>query len=152
MKGRLIKIAGALYVTFALLIAHAALATAEAPVTLNADSGHVVVQAEPTLLDHQRLDNAGKKSQTSRDKYRIEVWTASWCGPCRRYKAIELPALLKAGFKVTVRDYDKDNPPKDVKSVPTVRIYYKGTYLQQKTYWRAKDIAKYVDNHLSLKG
>jgi hypothetical protein len=59
---------------------------------------------------------------------------------------------VKAGFTVTIKDYDTDGPPKDVKKVPTIRIYYKGTYLQQKTYWRAKDIAKYVDNHLSLKG
>jgi thiol-disulfide isomerase/thioredoxin len=98
------------------------------------------------------LDNTGTKTNEERSKYTIEVWTASWCGPCRRYKLVELPALLKTGCKVTVRDYDKDNPPKDVKKVPTVRVYFKGSFLRQEPYWRAKDVTEYIDNHLSLKG
>jgi hypothetical protein len=39
-----------------------------------------------------------------------------------------------------------------VKVVPTVRLYYKGKLIHQETYWKASDIIKYVDNHLSLKG
>jgi hypothetical protein len=106
----------------------------------------------PTLFDHERLDNAGKKAEANRKHYTVEAWTASWCGPCRTWKRRELPALLKAGFKVTVRDYDQDNPPKSITKVPTIRLFYKGTLIHTQTYWKAKDIAEYVDNHLSLKG
>jgi len=123
---------------------------------------------ESTLRDCQRLDGhyqdgIGPYSPENvpeppidpaavDSEYRIVVWTASWCGPCKRYKAKEVPALLKAGFKVEVLDYDTDKPPKSVKSVPTIMLYYKGNLLQTKTYWKAKDIREYVDNHLSLKG
>jgi len=149
---RFLQIASFFYVTFALLIATQSLATLETSPTRNVSQRVLVEPTGPALFDSERLDNSGAKAESHRKHYRIEVWTASWCGPCRIYKAKELPALLKAGFSVKVLDYDKDNPPKDVKKVPTIRLYYKGTFIHQKTYWKAKDLTKYVDNHLSLKG
>ena len=149
---QLLTFAGFCYVSFALLIATQSLASLKATTARNTGQRILVDPAQPTLFDHERLDNSGKKAEIDKANYTVEVWTASWCGPCRAYKRREVPALLKAGFKVKVLDYDRDNPPKEVKKVPTVRLYYKGTLLQSKTYWKAKDIAKYVDNHLSLKG
>jgi len=149
---RLLNGFAAIYICLALFVAHSALVTTEASATRHLDTGSVVVEAGPAVRDHQRLAGPEQTPRTDRSCYIVEVWTASWCGPCRRYKATELPALVKAGFTVTVKDYDTDKPPKDVKKVPTIRIYYKGTYLQQKTYWRAEDIVKYVDNRMALKG
>ena len=60
--------------------------------------------------------------------------------------------MVKAKIKVTVRDFDTGKPPKSIKSVPTVILYYKGKEVHRDTYWKAKDVLKYIDNHLSLKG
>jgi len=56
------------------------------------------------------------------------------------------------GYTVTVKDYDRDDPPKSVKSVPTIMLHYKGALIQTKTYWKAKSLDKYVDNRMSPKG
>ena len=164
---RLLNVITASYIAFALLVAHSALAPSQEAPARDADSGSVVVEAGPALCDYQRLvddypepyepkpvepDPADIKPKTNKSCYTVVVWTADWCGPCQRWKRIELPALLKAGYKVTVKDYDTDDPPKSVKSVPTIMLYLKGNIIQSKTYWRANAIDKYVDNHLSLKG
>jgi len=142
------QIASILYVCSALFVFTQPLATSKAASQGDVNQRRLMEPTKQTVLNHQRLYNA---DQDERANYTIEVWTASWCGPCRRYKATQVPALLKAGFTVKVLDYDKDNPPKDVKKVPTVRLYYKGTFIHQETYWKANSLTKYVDNHLSLK-
>jgi hypothetical protein len=83
--------------------------------------------------------------------YTIVVWTARWCSPCRQWKKYELPSLLEAGYKVTEYDFDRDNPPENIESVPTVLLYYKGKLIRMQGYWTAEDIIAYIDNHLSLK-
>lgn len=152
---RAFQITSFCYVAFALLLATHTLGSLETTSSRNTDQGRVVEPSRPALCDHQRLDNSGETPEDIKERrgdYTIEVWVTSWCGPCRRYKILEVPALLKAGFKVEVLDYDSNEPPEDVKEVPTVKVYYKGTLLRQKTYWKADDIIEYVDNRLSLKG
>jgi len=140
---RFLQIASFLYVSFALLVFTQSLASPKKAPENRSNQGRFVVPTEPALQNSQRLSNADKKVN-----YRIEVWTASWCPACHRYKRVEIPALLKMGYKVKVLDY---NPPSSIKSIPTVRLYYKGTLLHQQVYWTAKEINKYVDKHLALK-
>lgn len=149
---RFLQITSICYVVIALLVATHSMATLKKTYQRDASKRSVVEPTRSTLCNNQRLDNDVETPEDRRANYTVEIWTASWCGPCRRYKLTEVPALVKAGFKVIVRDYDKDNPPKEVKKVPSVRVYYKSTFLRQKTYWQAKDVIKYVDTHLSLKG
>lgn len=144
---RFLQIASFLYVSFALLVFTQSLATPKTAPESRSNQGCFVEQAGSALQNSQRLSNANKRAQ-----YQVEVWTASWCPACHRYKRVEVPALLKAGYKVKVLDYDTDNPPSSIKSIPTVRLYYKGILLHQQVYWTAKEINKYVDKHLALKG
>jgi len=146
---RYLQIASFIYVSLALLIATQSLASFEAPVKRNPDQRGITESPQPALQNYQRLARSGRK--TEKANYTIEVWTARWCGACQRYKRIELPALLKAGFNVKVLDYDKDNPPSSITSVPTIRLYYKGTFLKQEVYWKAADINKFVENRMTLK-
>ena len=149
---RFINAFAAIYICFALFVAHSALATAKATSTLNPNAGRVVVETRQLVQNYQRLDFANQEPRTTKASYQVVIWTADWCDPCQRYKRLEVPSLVKAGYTVTVRDYDTDDPPKSIKAVPTVMLYYKGVLIQTKTYWRAKDLDKYVDNRMSLKG
>ena len=94
--------------------------------------------------------SAPLKASTYNDKesysdYTIRVWTASWCNPCKQYKAAEVPRLIAMGFKVEVLDIDVDKKPKHIKSVPLVELTYKGKTLNRKVYWKAESIKEFVD-------
>lgn len=173
MKTR-IQLAGFCYVIFALVTAHNYLASTEAVASRCPGAGVHTEQAERPVQNHQRLDRLVEDGigpydpnnlppppepapepapePTGKAAYTVVVWNADWCGPCKTYKSKEVPALLKAGYTVKVLDYDTDEPPGEVRNVPTVMLYYKGTLLKTETYWKAKDIDKYVDNRMSLKG
>ncbi len=89
----------------------------------------------------------GSMSTPERDtlsEYTVRVWTASWCDPCKRYKAVEVPRLIAMGFKVEVLDTDVDKTPKYIRAVPTVELIYEGKTLKRKTYWKAKSIENFV--------
>ena len=83
-------------------------------------------------------------TRESYSDYTVRVWTASWCAPCKQYKAVEVPRLIAMGFKVEVLDTDVDKTPKYIRSIPTVELIYEGKTLKRKTYWKAKSIENFV--------
>ncbi len=83
-------------------------------------------------------------TKKSHSNYTVRVWTASWCNPCTRYKAVEVPRLIAMGFKVEVLDTDVDKTPKYIRSIPTVELIYEGKTLKHKTYWKAESIEDFV--------
>lgn len=147
---RFLQIAGALYCVFAIIAAHTSLAPTEKAFADGARQRSEVVASPRTLLDHQRVYLVDSRA-TERDHYTVEVWTASWCQPCKVWKLRELPALLALGYDVVVKDIDIDEPPDSVEVVPTVRLYYKGDFVTQRTNWRAYEIEKFVLGRMSLK-
>jgi thiol-disulfide isomerase/thioredoxin len=152
MKKTLLKTAGALYVIFAIVIAHEALVAPETAAERGVDNQAKVGAPETLLRDNQRLDYTDTKTpQGEKQKYKVVVWTAGWCGPCQSYKALEVPLLEKMGYTVIVKDIEREVRPKDVLMVPTVRLYYKGDFIRQQTYWRAHDLDRYVEGRMSLK-
>jgi len=161
MKRRLITLAGVLYVTFALLSAHSAVGTITSPAHLHVGEGYDLGQGGQTDTDSERSDNADaytgptdkpEVADDAKSEFVITVYSASWCGPCAVWKRRELPALLKAGYKVKVLDVDEVEEPKYVKAVPTVVVSRKGKVLEKRNYWKAADIIKYIEKQLSLKG
>lgn len=59
--------------------------------------------------------------KASADSEYFVVFTAAWCGPCRRLKESEVPKLQDAGYQVTVVDIEKDTQwKKSVVSLPTI--------------------------------
>ena len=151
---RFLQIAGPLYVTFAIVCAHLALAPAETPFTDCVDQRCEMVAPRSVVRDNPRLDFSYSTTPEGRQsEYTIVAWSTDWCLPCRIWKKRELPALLKAGHKVTVRNPEKVKPPKGVKvkSVPTICLYYKGKLLHQKVYWSSRDILEFLDNRQTLK-
>jgi thiol-disulfide isomerase/thioredoxin len=143
---RFIEWSGFLYVTFALLIAYQSLAPTEAPTERSVSNETYVAAPSQTLYNTERLYNDNKKAH-----YVIEVWAASWCGPCRRYKSVEVPKLKEMGFTVLIKGVDEERAPKDVKFVPTIRLFHKDDFIMSKTYWKAEDINEYVENRMALK-
>lgn len=141
-----------MYVIFALVIAHSSLAEIEATPTHRVGEGRVLVASTPVLSGSERLDRLDTETYQSgpdcddckKCEYTIEAWTATWCSPCKRWKRDELPALLKLGYKVKLRDIDTEEAPDSVTKVPTICVYYKGRIVQTRTYWRAKDIDKFI--------
>jgi thiol-disulfide isomerase/thioredoxin len=155
MKKRALNAFTILYVSFSILVAHCSLVEIEASPTHSLTKGGFLVSSAPVLQHSKRLyqSDAGtnRGPQDCNDcqvcKYRVEVWTATWCGPCKQWKQKELPDLLKAGVKVVVRDIDKEDEPDSVRYVPTMRLYYKGKFVKQQTYWKAKDILAFIARH-----
>ena len=151
MKERLIHGFAAFYIMASILIAHTALVEAQATPSHHTRQGSVVERAEDPVLDHQRLSQSD--SRTDKSDYTIEIWTAEWCGKCPLYKRRVEPTLLKLGYTVTIKDWDVDarERPKNMQAVPSVRIYYKGTFLQMWVAPPARAINRYVDQRMSLK-
>jgi thiol-disulfide isomerase/thioredoxin len=166
MKKRLINGCFAIYIVAALLVAHSSLAAYQEPALLSAHPQAHLETLPQTPGDHRGLDDSDTKlniqtprarisiqtrADGERKHYRIVVWTASWCGPCQTYKKTEIPSLLKAGYKVEVLDYDRDNPPASITSVPTVVLYYRDKIVKTKVYWKARDLDQFVEGRLTLK-
>ena len=162
---RFIHYSGVLYVVFALVAAHTALAPNQTPLALGPGQAAVVAVADGTLLHNQRMDvnnaasddywnpdDANDADTDRKGEYTIVCWTGDYCGGCKAWKRSEAPALLKMGYKVVYKDYHTDGPPKDIKMIPTIIIVLKGTAIGSKVAWKAKDIDKFITNHLSLKG
>ncbi len=163
MKGRLIHGFAAFYTVAAVLVAHTALVTAQATPSHYARQGSVVERVEDPVRNNQRLfeldsttsikDAGHPERRTDKSDYTIEIWTAEWCGKCPLYKRRVEPTLLKLGYTVTIKDWDVDarERPKNMQAVPSVRIYYKGTFLQMWVAPPARAINRYVDQRMSLK-
>jgi len=152
MNRKLFNLMGALYVAFALITAHVALAPPETTLTQRADNPPTVGTLGQAVWDNSRLDFSDSTTARSvKSKYEIKVWTSSWCSACRTYKAKEVPALLKFGYTVKVLDYQTDNPPPEVKMLPTVQLVFGSKVLKTEVYWKAKDLDKYVESLLKLK-
>lgn len=56
----------------------------------------------------------------------LVAFTASWCGPCQRWKRDELPNLTAAGIDVTIVDVDKE-PQWRISSLPTFWVVERAT-------------------------
>jgi hypothetical protein len=156
---RFFHIAGYAYVTFAILAAHTALAPHETSFAGSVDDQAVVVTSEEVVRDHQRLyqhDADQVRAQVRSDKsgYTVEIWTADWCRKCPAYKRRAVPTLLKLGYTITNKDWDADakERPENMRSVPSVRLYYKGTFLRMWVAPPARAIDLYVEQRMSLKG
>lgn len=52
-------------------------------------------------------------------KQRVEIWTATWCKPCKQIKA-DVDAGKWSEFDVTIRDYDSDKPPANMSWLPAI--------------------------------
>jgi thiol-disulfide isomerase/thioredoxin len=151
---RFFHIAGYTYVAFALIVAHTALAPHEASFAGSVDDQAVVATPEEVVLDHQRLhqSDAGQV-RPDKSNYTVEIWAAEWCGKCPAYKRRVVPTLLKLGYTVTNKDWDADakDRPKNMTAVPTVCLYYKGTFLRMWTSPPVLAVDFYVNQRMSLK-
>ena len=160
-RNTLFQIAGVLYVCFALVTAHTALAPIEASASPSAYAQADMEAPDGVVLDHQRLHesdsyfnvNTTVKPRTTKDAYTVVVWSGKACSACVKYKDAEVPALRKLGYRVVIKDYfkDADERPKEVKMLPTIELMYKGKPIKYEIYWKAKDIDKFIAERLSLK-
>lgn len=149
---RFLQVASTLYVAFAILAAYTAVAPTEKATANSSDQQATMVTLAQSVRDYQRLDFTDTATARSvKSKYEIRVWSSNWCGACKTYKRREVPALLKAGYKVKVLDYDTENPPEEIRMLPTIQLVFNGRVLKTEVYWRAKDIDKYVEGLLMLK-
>lgn len=156
MKNKIFQFLSVLYVTFALLLAHSALATSQTTVEKSVVRSSKVESPERTLCNHQRLDNSDKKTpetpEIDRSEFKVVVWSAKWCASCRVYKAVEVPKLLKKGYQVEIKSFDGDEPPEAIRFVPTIQLYHGDTLLDTRIYWTYAELEKFVINRMSLKG
>lgn len=158
MKRRLIHGFFTAYILFALMASYTSLVPPQESFAVGADP-QTIMESSPQVVQHyRRLDVADTQDTRTRtddtdqkQHYTIRVWAADWCGSCKRYKKEELPALLKFGYQVEVLDFDEDNPPETVKSIPTVMLYYKGDLVEIRSYWRAISVDRFVEGRLALK-
>jgi hypothetical protein len=151
---RFFHIAGYSYVAFALIIAHTALASHETSLAGSVDGQAVVVAPEEVVRNYQRLhqSDAGQV-RPDKSNYTVEIWAAEWCGKCPIYKRRAVPTLLKLGYTVTNKDWDADakDRPENMSAVPTVCLYYKGTFLRMWTAPPVLVVDFYVNQRMSLK-
>ncbi len=152
MKERLIHGFAAIYTVAAILVAHTALVTAQATPSHYARQGSVVERTENPVRNSQRLYQSDA-NQVDKSDYTIEIWTAEWCGKCPAYKRRVEPTLLKLGYTVTIKDWDADakERPKNMQAVPSVRLYYKDTFLRMWVAPPAAAIHFYIEQRTSLK-
>jgi len=155
MKRKAFNAFTALYISFSIVVAHCSLVAVEASSSHRFTEGGVLASSAPVVLDNQRLARPDAEayrgpegwidSQSKVSDYRVEAWTADRCPPCKRWKRSELPTLLKAEVKVTLRNYDTDKPrPTSVKAVPTILLYCKGEFVKQRMGWKAKDLLEFI--------
>lgn len=60
------------------------------------------------------IQQIGKKKQI------VEVWSATWCEPCKKFKA-DIEAGHWDEFEIVVMDFDKDRPPENMTWLPAVK-------------------------------
>lgn len=152
MKKRLIHVAATAYIAFALVAAYTAVAPFETASANRVDNTTTVAAPARLIRDSHRLDFTNTTIPVSELRhYSIVAWTSDSCSHCRVWKARELPALLKAGLEVEVKDIGEEERPDDVTSVPTIMLYYKGELIEAKVNWKAKAILKFIEGRMSLK-
>jgi thiol-disulfide isomerase/thioredoxin len=145
MNQRFFNVFATAYIIFAFLAAYTSLAPVETTPSARSHIEANMATPEGSLFNSERLDYAN-------EGYTVRVWTASWCGPCKRYKTEEIPTLVKAGYTVEVLDIDDEEAkPNYVKKIPLVELLYRGKTLKRKTYWRAEDITDLVSKHQQKK-
>lgn len=149
MKKRCIHGFAATYVMAAIIIAHTALATGQKTPSLYASQRTVVGVVEEPVVNSQRLlESDTETDQTDRSDYTITIWTASWCSKCPAYKARVQPALLKLGYTVVVKDWDKDSKERpQLQAVPVVCIHYKGEPISVMVAPTVDKVDKFVEDH-----
>jgi len=154
VKERFIHGFAAFYIMASILIAHSALVTAETTASRHAHQGSVVGEIEDSVRDHQRLHQSdANQPRTDKSCYVVEIWTGDWCRRCPAYKQQVVPTLLSLGYTVTYKDWDDDaeERPKNMRAVPSVRLYYKGTFLRMWVAPPAMAIDLFVERRMSLK-
>lgn len=152
MKSCIIKLVGVSYVVFAILMAHSALVKTEETIKSHVNEGSVLATPTHPLLYNQRLDYSDSETpEIDKSHYTVEVWTAEWCSGCAIWKRRELQTLLDLGYNVVFRNYDTENPPEQVKVLPTIRLYHHEWFLKQRINWGAESIDKFVERRASLK-
>jgi len=152
MKKRCIHGFAAFYIMASIFVAHTALVEAQATPSHHTRQGGVVERAEDPVQDRQRLHQPdADQVRPNKSNYTVEIWTADWCGKCPAYKRRAVPTLLKLGYTVTFKDWDEDARPKKMRSVPSVRVYYKGTFLHMWVAPPALAIDFYIERRMSLK-
>jgi thioredoxin 1 len=77
---------------------------------------------------------------------RIVVYSATWCGPCRRLKPV-LMSLKNEGYKVEYRDVDKDRKRLTYayKALPTIFFVRNDAVIRKETGYRSE---KHIKAHL----
>jgi len=125
---QLLKWATATYVCFAIFAAYSALAPTQDTTPVYVSDRVVMVEAGQTLLHSSQVDGPDQNGLVQRalDGFTIHYYGASWCEPCAKFKAKEIPALREAGAKVLVFDIDVDRPPRRIRAVPTLIIFKSG--------------------------
>jgi hypothetical protein len=106
--------------------------------------------AEGQATEAERAE-ARPADRAIRAEYTVRIWTSKSCSACQKYKRLELSSLAKMGYEVELCDYDKDDPPDDITSLPTIQLIHDGEVIASKGYWKAKDIDKFVTDRLKLK-
>ena len=101
-----------------------------------------------STLDHQAIGphQATLRSQNQEKATQMVAVTSEGCDPCRRLKAITIPALQLQGYNVTSIDYHEWEGPK-VTSVPT--LFYmdaEGNIIYKEVGFRTpRQVKKYLE-------
>lgn len=153
MKKRCLNAFAAIYVSFAIVIAHSALAPVKTAVADGSPQGCVVASMEVPAGDNQRLYQSDPQAEdterTRNAAYTVTIWTASWCSQCPAYKAKVQPALLKLGYTVVVKDWDKDSKERpQLRAVPAACIHYEGKMIYLKAAVTVDQIDKFVEDYM----
>lgn len=151
---RAFTIIGFLYVSFAILTAYAALdrlkASPEEHILYGADAREV----QPTPRDWQPMDYVDTPTYANvKGEYRVEVWvrTGPPCHWCIKWKRKELPKLKKAQVAVKIRDGSLEEPPKDLKTYPTIKVYRRSKCIRTfNGYTKAEKILEEVKTRVVL--
>lgn len=163
MKKRAIHVAATLYVIAALIIAHTSLASSKEVTAKRTDNQANMAASSGLVRDCQRLDQSYAIAGDSYfdgifpipvpkyNGYIVRIWSSEMCSACTQYEREELPALLKLKYKVEQKDFHEDNPPAEVKSLPTIQLVLNGKVVATEIYWKAKDIDKFVKDAHKLK-
>lgn len=77
----------------------------------------------------QQSTNTSSSDTVADDDVRFEMWTATWCGPCRKQKPIVVAVSNELGIPVTYWDWDvyKDfAAASNVDALPTLNVVRRG--------------------------